>query len=197
MYEGLASGSGLLASLEQVSVQYPHLQFADPVALAWYYPLDVTRTLAFQATDILNGLQTLQVEAPGVANRPPQLQGVSLQGSADLITQYSQYTQTMQLPMTILTLQVAALLIFFVGLLLGYGLARLAVPHLIFTDAGNGNNSLAFFLAQSVPAPAIVIPGSLIISLAIFLTLCLLTLAAMIYLASRPSIGQTLRLNQD
>lgn len=83
------------------------------------------------------------------------------------------------------------------GLLLGYGLARLAVPRLIFTDAGSGSNSLSFFLAQSVPAPAIVIPGSLLVSLAIFLTLCLLTLAAMIYLASRPSIGQTLRLNQD
>lgn len=83
------------------------------------------------------------------------------------------------------------------GLLLGCGLARLAVPRLIFTDAASGSNSLSFFLAQSVPAPAIIIPGSLLASLAIFLTLCLLTLAAMIYLASRPSIGQTLRLNQD
>ncbi|HLI09295.1 MAG TPA: ABC transporter permease [Ktedonobacteraceae bacterium] len=118
VYEGLASSSQLLANLAQVAARYPHLQFSDPVSLTWYYPLDVTRTLAFQASDILSGLQNLQVEAPGVINRPPQMQGVSIQGSTDLIAQYSQYTQTMQLPMTILTFQVAALLIFFVGLMM-------------------------------------------------------------------------------
>ncbi len=176
MYEGLASGSGLLADLEQVSVQYPHLQFADPVALTWYYPLDVTRTLAFQATDILGGLQTLQVEAPGVANRPPQVQGVSLQGSADLITQYSQYTQTMQLPMTILTLQVAALLIFFVGLMMAMLVERQSEAISLLRSRGGSDDQIvgALVVQSIVLGLCALIVGPLLALAVVYLTARLL-----------------------
>jgi putative ABC transport system permease protein len=88
------------------------------------------------------------------------------------------------------------------GILFGAVLSAWVVPTLVFTGiAGNSPISdiagNALYLAQAVPPIRIVIPMSLSIALAVLMCICLITLGIMIRVISRPSLDQTLRLNQD
>jgi len=88
------------------------------------------------------------------------------------------------------------------GIIFGAVLSAWVVPTLVFTDiafnsptsdiAGN-----ALYLAQSVPPTRIAISLSLGIALAILVSICVIALGIMIRVVIRPSLSQTLRLNQD
>ena len=55
-----------------------------------------------------------------------------------------------------------------------------------------------FYVVQNVPPIQLVIPyGPLLIALAVLIVICGLALGIMARIASRPSIGMTLRLNED
>lgn len=85
------------------------------------------------------------------------------------------------------------------GILFGALLSMLALPALIFSSLGgvgqitNGQ----FYVMQSVPSIQVVIPISLWITLGILILVCILALLMMVYIVSRPSMSQTLRLNED
>ncbi len=88
------------------------------------------------------------------------------------------------------------------GLIFGAILALLALPSLIFTSvpatgASSGLSSSAFFLLQNIPPIQVVIPATLVYVLSALIAICVVALALMIRVVSRPSIGQTLRLNED
>ena len=88
------------------------------------------------------------------------------------------------------------------GLLCGALLSLLALPSLIFTSvtttgATSDTSSGAFFVLQNVPPIQLVIPASLLIVLGVLIGICIVTLAIMIRVVARPSIGQMLRLNAD
>ena len=88
------------------------------------------------------------------------------------------------------------------GILFGVILSILAIPALIFSSVLpnqlTGNLSTAdFYSVQTVPAINIVMPTSLGIALAILVGICLIAIGLMVLAVARPSIGQTLRLNQD
>ncbi len=88
------------------------------------------------------------------------------------------------------------------GVIFGFLLSALAVPVLVFTSVGsNGANSDissgAFYIAQSVPPIQVIVPVSVGIALAVLIAICVIALGLMIRVVSRPSIGQTLRLNED
>ncbi|MDQ6662710.1 MAG: hypothetical protein M3Z24_17330, partial [Chloroflexota bacterium] len=91
---------------------------------------------------------------------------------------------------------------FVLGTVFGFVLTVLAVPALVFTNVAISGltsdlTSENFYSLQSVPPPQIVFPLSLLIALSILVLICVLALGLMMYLASRPSISQTLRLNED
>ena len=88
------------------------------------------------------------------------------------------------------------------GLFCGALLSLLALPAIIFTSvtttgATSDLSSGAFFVLQNVPPIELVVPVTLLIVLGILIVICGVALALMIRVASRPSIGQTLRLNAD
>jgi putative ABC transport system permease protein len=88
------------------------------------------------------------------------------------------------------------------GILFGAVFSALVVPRLIFTSVGSSSafsdlTSNQFYVMQSVPPIQIVIPPLLLIALALIVIICVVALGPMIRIVSRPSISQTLRLNED
>lgn len=88
------------------------------------------------------------------------------------------------------------------GILFGAIFSALVVPQLIFTSVGSSGASSdltnsQFFVTQSVPPIQIVIPSSLVIALVVLVVICIVALGMMVRIVSRPSISQTLRLNED
>lgn len=93
---------------------------------------------------------------------------------------------------------------FGLGILLGMVLARLVLPTLIFTGVSlNGNvpggdvSSGQFYFLQNEPPIQIVIPPSLVLTLAVLIGVCVIAIALMVRIVSRLSLGQTLRLSED
>jgi len=88
------------------------------------------------------------------------------------------------------------------GLFCGALLSLLALPAIIFTSvattgATSSLSSGAFFVLQNVPPIELVVPASLLFALGALVVICVVALAIMVRVVSRPSIGQTLRLNAD
>jgi putative ABC transport system permease protein len=88
------------------------------------------------------------------------------------------------------------------GILFGAIFSALVVPQLIYTSVGSSGatsdlTSSQFYVAQSVPPIQIVIPPSLLVTLVVLVVICVVALGMMIRVVSRPSISQTLRLNED
>ncbi len=87
------------------------------------------------------------------------------------------------------------------GTIGGILFSKLVLPYLVYTgltSAANSDTSSAqYYLAQSVPPVQIIIPSSLSLILASLAAICIVVLAMMVFTASRPSINQTLRLNED
>jgi ABC-type lipoprotein release transport system permease subunit len=88
------------------------------------------------------------------------------------------------------------------GMIFGFLLSALAVPVLVFTSVGSNGatsdiSSGAFYIAQSVPPIQVIVPLSVGIALVALIVICVIALGMMIRVVSRPSIGQTLRLNED
>lgn len=88
------------------------------------------------------------------------------------------------------------------GILFGSVFSALVVPRLIFTSVASNSassdlTSNQFYVTQSVPPIQIVIPTLLVVALAIIIIICVVALGIMIHVVSRPSISQTLRLDED
>ncbi len=88
------------------------------------------------------------------------------------------------------------------GLLFGALLAALALPVMVFTSvptsgASSSASSSTFFVQQNTPPIQIVIPAALIYVLIALILICISALTLMICIVSRPSVSQTLRLNED
>ncbi len=87
----------------------------------------------------------------------------------------------------------------FLGILFGGLLAETVVPAMVFNDTPQapGISSDEFYALQHLLPVQIVIPGWLLIALALLTLLCMIALVMMARIVSKPSIGQTLRLNED
>jgi ABC-type lipoprotein release transport system permease subunit len=88
------------------------------------------------------------------------------------------------------------------GLFFGAVLAALALPVMVFTSvpstgASSSASSSTFFVQQNTPPIQIVIPVALVYVLVALVLVCIIALALMIRVVSRPSVSQTLRLNED
>jgi putative ABC transport system permease protein len=85
------------------------------------------------------------------------------------------------------------------GALFGVLLSLLALPTLIFTSVGSGAavSTGQFYLLQSEPPVQVVIPWTLWLALAILVAVCAIAIWMMVRIVSRPSMSQTLRLNED
>lgn len=88
------------------------------------------------------------------------------------------------------------------GFLFGWLLAVLALPSLVFTSIlpnqiTGGVDTQTFYAAQNAPPIAVVMPPELWAVLATLLALCVVALAMMVRIVSRPSIARLLRLNED
>ena len=88
------------------------------------------------------------------------------------------------------------------GSIFGILLSILALPSLIFTNiAASGLDfnisSGQDYILQTTPPVQVIIPASLWIVGAALVALCVLAVLMMVRAAARPSLGQTLRLNED
>ena len=87
------------------------------------------------------------------------------------------------------------------GILFGILLSALVLPALIFTSVAsgvsNGTTSGEFYAIQNVPPIQLIIPTSLILALVVLVIICILAIAIMVRVVSRPSLSQSLRLNED
>jgi putative ABC transport system permease protein len=86
------------------------------------------------------------------------------------------------------------------AILFGALLVGTIIPALVFTDAPNHGATLSsgeFYVMQHILPIQIVIPPTLAIVLVALVVLCALALWIMARVVSRPSISQTLRLNDD
>jgi ABC-type antimicrobial peptide transport system permease subunit len=87
------------------------------------------------------------------------------------------------------------------GCFFGWLFSFFALPSLVFTsilpNQAAGVDNAAFYAAQNTPPVQIVIPPTLWLALGALVLLCVLALGMMMRIVSRPSIAQTLRLNED
>ncbi len=88
------------------------------------------------------------------------------------------------------------------GCLLGWWLSFTLVPTLVFTNlptsgAMSTMGSDEFYTLQQIIAPHIVVPASLDIIFVLLVLICLIALGMMARVVLRPSMSQTLRLNED
>lgn len=85
------------------------------------------------------------------------------------------------------------------GIILGGLLALAVVPALVFSSIPQARDitSSEFYVIQRVLPAQIVIPPSLLIAFALLIILCMIALSMMARIVSKPSISQTLRLNED
>lgn len=85
------------------------------------------------------------------------------------------------------------------GIVFGLVLSLLVVPVLVFTSVAPTSNvsSGQFLVMQSIPPVQIVIPPSVGIALGVLIVICIIALGMMVRIVSRPSISQTIRLNED
>jgi len=73
----------------------------------------------------------------------------------------------------------------------------LAFTSVSSVGANSGLSSSGFFLLQDVPPIQIVIPAALVYILIALVLICIIALALMVRIVTRPSVSQTLRLNED
>jgi putative ABC transport system permease protein len=84
------------------------------------------------------------------------------------------------------------------GILLGAIFSALVLPRLILTNVASSDlTNNQFYVMQGAPPIQIVIPPLLVVVLAIIVIICVVALGIMVRVVSRPSISQTLRLNED
>ncbi len=85
------------------------------------------------------------------------------------------------------------------GILFGLLLAETVVPAIVFnnTPQASGISSDEFYAIQHTLPAQIVIPGWLLIALALLVLSCITALGMMARIVSKPSISQILRLNED
>ncbi|GAC1565730.1 MAG: hypothetical protein NVS3B14_04470 [Ktedonobacteraceae bacterium] len=89
-----------------------------------------------------------------------------------------------------------------IGLLFGAILSATVVPSLIYSDIpitgilGNLSDSQYYLIQQTIPKH-IVIPSSLAIALVLLEGICIIAVGTMTRTALRPSISESLRLNDD
>ena len=85
------------------------------------------------------------------------------------------------------------------GILFGGLLAATVVPALVFSSIPQAPNitSEEFYVIQRVLPVTVVIPPALLVALALLVLLCMIALGMMARIVSKPSISQTLRLNED
>jgi hypothetical protein len=86
------------------------------------------------------------------------------------------------------------------GAAFGSVLAGTMVPALVFTGASNDANAQSvgsFYSLQQLLPTQIVVPSLLVVVLAALVAICALAIGLMAWVVSRPSLGQTLRLNAD
>jgi predicted lysophospholipase L1 biosynthesis ABC-type transport system permease subunit len=88
------------------------------------------------------------------------------------------------------------------GTVFGILLSALALPVLIYTSVAPGGSTsnftnAAFYFAQTAPPIQMVVPASLWIAFAVLAAICVVALGMIVRVASKPSLSQTLRLNED
>lgn len=95
-------------------------------------------------------------------------------------------------------------IVYILGLALGACFGALLVftmvPALVFTNPtapGTAISSTEFYVIQHVLPIQIVMPGTLVLAFIVLIAICAAALVMMARIVSRPSLGQTLRLNED
>lgn len=85
------------------------------------------------------------------------------------------------------------------GTVSGILLSLLVLPSLVYTGVSlTGNTSSGqFYLVQNIPPIQIVLPFTLFIVIGALIVICVIALAMMVRVVSKPSMNQTLRLNED
>jgi putative ABC transport system permease protein len=85
------------------------------------------------------------------------------------------------------------------GIVFGGLLAATVVPALVFSSTPQSPDMTTgeFYVLQRVLPVPLIIPASLLIALALLVLLCIIALGMMARIVSKPSISQTLRLNED
>lgn len=91
------------------------------------------------------------------------------------------------------------------GVLFGGLLSTYVLPSMILTNippggVGHSIGNVAtadFYILQTVPPVRIVVPNTLAIALGVLVVVCFVVLGMMVRIVSKPSIAQTLRLNED
>ncbi len=137
VYSGFTTNEQLLTTFGNIcnlaQAKYNGAMLVDPFNLLWAYHVDTAHIVADQTDGFLAGLTALTTDVANQANHAPQVQDVQVQGQVNALAQYVNQSQVVQLPITVLTLQVLALLIFFVAvmaeLLVEYQANAIALLH--------------------------------------------------------------------
>jgi putative ABC transport system permease protein len=85
------------------------------------------------------------------------------------------------------------------GTVFGILLSLLVLPSLVYTGVGLSGDTTSgqFYLVQTIPPIQVVLPLTLLLVIAALIIICVIALAMMVRIVSKPSMNQTLRLNED
>lgn len=165
-YTVLASEQNLLAALDRIaaSLHIPQVFFIPPSFLTWYYHLAPSRISIDQLDDLMSRLNATQAAIttnfsnPLLVRAPPYIQIVTLSGAVlplpgvpSTLQRFRDQFTVVRIPVTILAVQVLALLLFFVGLMAVLLVDRQADAIAVLRSRGASRRQVfGAFLAQGV-----------------------------------------------
>jgi len=121
-YKALAANDALLHAFTQLTESNQYY-FVDTPSFIWAYHLDASRVSADQVNDLINALSTLQTHIAN-ASSIPYIQNASVSGSmlaslnsASPLEKYRDHMNVVLIPVMILSIQVVALVLFFVAMM--------------------------------------------------------------------------------
>ncbi len=183
----LVSNTGLLNSSEQITAHYHSstLFTSQGYSQSWIYRLDPRRISAPQLTDLIAALNALQANiahrndqiqnanANAATLSAPYLQKISLSGvtfsslyAQSILDQYRSRMAVQQIPVTILVLQIVALLLFFVALMADLLIDRqLSTIAMLRSRGASGQQVFGSLLTQSIVLSALALCAGLPLAL--------------------------------
>ena len=165
-YTVLASEQDLLAALDRIAASHhlPQVFFIPRSFLTWYYHLDPSRISIDQLDDLMSRLNAAQAAIttsfsdPYMVHTPPYIESVALSGAVfpqpgipSSLQRFRDQLAVVRIPVTILAVQVLALILFFVGLMAILLVDRQADAIAVLRSRGASRRQVfGAFLAQGV-----------------------------------------------
>ncbi len=160
LYYSLMSTANFLQTLTQLAQQFGGNEaiMSVPPTIRWYFSLDISQVKNDNLDDLISRLGTAQVQIGDNASANQYLNNAHLSGSvlqesdtSSSLQQFSDRSGVVQIPVAILTIQILALILFFISLAAGLFVERQTEAIALLRSRGATHQQVfGSFIIQSI-----------------------------------------------